>query len=136
VIRGRRAIVYGFEISVDKKPESITAAGSGSTVTGMRGKIWIDRELARVLRVESAATDIPVDFSVRAASRIIDYDWVKISDEKYLLPSQSDVRLTSRYGKEMYETRNVIRFKEYQKYGSEVKILDDDETPAEETKKP
>src|SRR3712207_8651325 len=56
-----------------------------------------------------------------------DYDWVTISDEKYLLPLLSDVRLTSRYGREMYETRNVIRFKDYQKYGSEVKILDDED---------
>jgi hypothetical protein len=140
MIRNRRAIVYSFEISVNKKPERISVAGSAggnSTVTGMRGKIWIDRESARVLRVESAATDIPEEFPVRAASRAIDYEWVTIADEKYLLPSLSDVRLTSRYGREMYETRNVIRFKDYQKYGSEVKILDDDETPAvEETKKP
>ena len=141
-IRGRRAIVYGFEINVDKKPEFITVAGSGvlnnSTVSGMRGKIWIDRETARVLRVESIATDIPADFPVTAASRAIDYDWVTIADEKYLLPSLSDVRLTSRYGKQMYETRNLIRFKEYQKYGSEVKVLDDDEAPPpqETPKKP
>lgn len=132
LIRSRRAIIYSFEIGADKKPESISVEGGGSTVSGMRGKIWIDRETARVLRVESSATDIPADFPVTAASRTIDYDWVTISDEKYLLPSLSDVRLTSRYGREMYETRNLIRFKDYQKYGSEVKILDDDETPAEE----
>lgn len=130
VIRERRAIVYSFKISVDKKPESISVGGGDSTVTGMEGKIWVDRESFRVLRVESNATDIPADFRVRAAKRTIDYDWVKINDEKYLLPLLSDVRLTSREGREIYETRNVIRFKEYQKFGSEVKILDDDEEPA------
>ncbi|MGI8495798.1 MAG: hypothetical protein ACR2L1_10890 [Pyrinomonadaceae bacterium] len=128
-IRGRRAIIYTFEINVDKRPENISVQGGGSTVSGMRGKIWIDRETNRVLRVESSATDIPTDFPVTAASRTIDYDWVTISDQKYLLPSLSDVRLTSRYGKENYETRNLIRFKDYQKYGSEVKILDDDDAP-------
>jgi hypothetical protein len=102
----------------------------------MRGKIWIDRETSRVLRVESTAIGIPDDFPVRAASRAIDYDWVTISGEKYLLPSLSDVRLTSRYGRDMYETRNVIRFKDYQKYGSEVRILDDDEVVEETPKKP
>jgi hypothetical protein len=126
VIRERRAIVYNFAVSVDKKPESISVGGGDSTVTGMEGKIWIDRENFRVLRVESNATDIPIDFRVRAAKRTIDYDWVKINDEKYLLPLLSDVRLTSREGRETYETRNTIRFKEYQKFGSEVKILDDD----------
>jgi hypothetical protein len=133
VIRGRRAILYNFEIKKDKSPQQIGVAGYGSTVSGMKGKIWIDRENSRVLRVESSATEIPEDFPVQAANRTVDYDWVTIADEKYLLPSLSDVRLTSRYGREMYETRNVIRFKEYQKYGSEVRVLDDDEVPLEET---
>ena len=126
VIRERRAIVYSFAVSVDKKPESISVGGSDSTVAGMAGKIWVDRQTFRVLRVESNATDIPSDFRVRAAKRTIDYDWVMINNEKFLLPLLSDVRLTSREGKETYETRNVIRFKDYQKFGSEVKILDDD----------
>ena len=92
----------------------------------MKGKIWIDRENFRVLRVESEATEIPVDFPVRSAKRTIDYDWVSISDQKYLLPLLSDVRLTSRQRSDLYETRNLIRFKDYQKYGTEVIILDDD----------
>lgn len=137
VIRERRAIVYSFAISAEKKPESISYGTVDSTVAGMQGKLWIDRENFRVLRVESNAAEIPADFKVRAAKRIIDYDWVTISNEKYLLPLLSEVRLTSRDGKEMYETRNLIRFKDYQKFGSEVKILDDDtEVPAEEVKKP
>lgn len=137
VIREHKAIVYGFTISKDKKPESISYANTDSTVTGMQGKIWIDRTNFRVLRVESNATEIPFDFKIRAAKRTIDYDWVTISNEKFLLPLVSDVRLTARQGKEVYETRNVIRFKEYQKFGSEVKILDDDNTePVEEVKKP
>lgn len=137
VIRERKAIVYNFAVSVDKKPESIAYGNVDSTIAGMQGKMWIDRESFRVLRVESNATDIPIDFKVRAAKRTIDYDWVSINNEKFLLPLLSDVRLTTKDGKEQYETRNVIRFKEYQKFGSEVKILDDDnEVPAEKVKKP
>lgn len=136
VIRDRKAIVYSFKISKDKKPESISYGGVDHTVAGMEGKIWIDRGSFRVLRVESNATDIPPDFTVRAAKRTIDYDWVTILSEKFLLPLVSDVRLTIRQGKDNFETRNVIRFKEYQKYGSEVKILDEDvvDEPVEETK--
>lgn len=126
VIRDRKAIVYNFEIKRDKKPESISYAKTDTTVTGMTGRLWVDRANFRVLRVESIASEIPEEFPIRAARRVIDYEWVTIADEKYLLPLLSDVRLTSREGKEMYETRNLIRFKEYQKFGSEVKILDDD----------
>lgn len=138
VIRTRRALVFDYSIERDKAHQviSVSGAGDNSTISGMKGRVWIDRENFRVLRVESAATEIPADFPIRAANRTIDYDWVTISNEKYLLPTLSDVRLTSRENRQMYETRNVIRFKDYQKYGSEVKILDDDEEVPEEKPKP
>ena len=138
VIRGRKALVYAFSITKDRARQVITAAGitTDTTITGMKGRIWIDRENSRVLRIESEATEIPPAFPVTTAKRNIDYDWVAIADEKYLLPSLSDVRLTSRESGKLYETRNVIKFKEYQKYGSEVRILDDDLKPEPEPKKP
>ena len=138
LIRGRKAVVFYYSIEREKAQQLIIAGGTfgDSTVTGMKGKIWIDRENFRVLKIESEATEIPEAFPIRSARRVIDYDWVTISDERYLLPSLSDVRLTIREGKQMYETRNVIRFKEYQKYGSEVKILDADEEEIKEEQKP
>lgn len=134
LIRNRRAIVFDYSIERDKAKQRITATGylTDTTITGMKGRIWIDRENFRVLRVESAATEIPESFPIRAANRTIDYDWVTIADEKYLLPSLSDVRLTSRERSQLYETRNLIRFKDYQKYGTEVIISDDDEEVKED----
>lgn len=133
-IRTRRALVFDYSIKRDKAKQVITASGAvdDTVVTGMKGRIWIDRETSRVLRVESSATEIPSDFVIRAANRTIDYDWVDINKQKYLLPVVSDVRLTSREDRQMYETRNVIRFKEYQKYGAEVTISGDDEEVIEE----
>lgn len=139
VIRTRRALVFDYSIERDKAQQVITVGGAvkDSTISGMKGKVWIDRENFRVLRVESAATEIPNDFAIRAAVRTVDYDWVTISSEKFLLPTLSDVRLTSKEDRQMYETRNVIRFKDYQKYGSEVKILEgDEEEVIEEKPKP
>ena len=140
LIRQRRAVVFDYSIERDKAQQQITFFGyiGDSTITGVKGRIWIDRENFRVLRVESEATEIPENFPVRSAKRLIDYDWVSISDQKYLLPLLSDVRLTSRQRSELYEMRNLIRFKDYQKYGTEVIILDDDTevVPDEEVKKP
>jgi len=134
LIRSRRALVFDYSIVRDKAKQVITAVGAfdDTVIAGMKGRVWIDRENFRVLRVEAAATEIPENFRVRAANRTIDYDWVTIADEKYLLPSLSDVRLTSKQDRQAFETRNVIRFKDYQKYGSEVKIVDDDEEVPEE----
>jgi len=134
IIRNRKTVVFDYSIERDKAKQRITATSYlvDTTITGMKGRIWIDRDNFRVLRVESAATEIPESFPIRSANRIIDYDWVTISNEKYLLPLLSDVRLTSRENRQIYETRNVIQFKDYQKYGSEVKILDDEEEVKEE----
>jgi len=134
VIRSRRALVYDYSIVRGKAKQVIIAAGAfdDTAITGMKGRVWIDRENFRVLRVESTATEIPDGFRIRAAIRTIDYDWVTIADEKYLLPLLSDVRLTQKEDRLMLETRNVIRFKDYQKFGSEVKIVDEDEEMPEE----
>ncbi len=138
VLRQRKALVFEFSITKDRAREVISATGytTATTIAGTKGRIWIDRENARVLRIESEATEIPDTFPVATAKRNIDYDWVRIEDEKYLLPSVSDVRLTMREKGKVFETRNLIRFKDYQKYGTDVKILDDDAMPESEQKKP
>ncbi len=137
ILRTYNTFVYEFSVEKDRAKQVITAVGassasSTSTITGMKGRIWIDRKTGRVLRVESEATEIPANFPVRTAKRSIDYDWVKIVDQMYLLPSLSDVRLTMSDRSKVFETRNLIRFREYQKYGSEVRILDDDNKPEPE----
>ena len=131
LIIGRRTVMFDFAIDKDRARELITVGGplGSSTIAGMRGRVWIDRDDARVLKIESEATEIPADFPIRTARRVIDYDWVKIEDERFLLPSVSDVRLTMSEKGKVYETRNLIRFRNYQKYGSEVRILDDDIKP-------
>jgi hypothetical protein len=99
----------------------------------MKGRMWVDRDDFRVLRVESEATEIPESFPIRTAKRVIDYEWTTISEEKYLLPLVSDVRLTFRENSKVFETRNLIRFKDYQKYGTDVQIIEEDNAPPEET---
>jgi hypothetical protein len=138
LIRGRKTVVFYYSIEREKAQQALISSGTfnDSTITGMKGKIWIDRENFRVLKIESEATEIPESFPIRSARRVIDYDWVTISDEKYLLPALSDVRLTFRESKQIFESRNVIRFKEYQKYGSEVKILDGDEEEVKDELQP
>ena len=63
---------------------SLADTGARASV-GSRGRLWIDRELDRVLRFEQIATEIPPDFPITAASSLIDYDWVTINERKYLL---------------------------------------------------
>jgi hypothetical protein len=97
IIRGRTAVLFEFAVERDKAKQRIvsgTGAVTQSTITGMKGRMWIDRADFRVLRVESEATEIPDGFPVTAARRMIDYDWTTIADEKYI----TQRRNTSRNG--------------------------------------
>lgn len=136
-LRGRRAIVYEFEVKQQYSKLSIKALGAGdrAVVTGYRGRIWVDRESNRVLRLENMSTDIPVDFPITAASSLIDYDWVTINERQYLLPSYAEIKLTAGLDGRSIQTRNQIRFRNYQKYGAEVKIIEDIEDFEEELEK-
>ena len=137
VVRGRNTVLFEFAVQRDKAKQRIVSGTGGltqSAITGMSGRIWIDRGDFRVLRVESEATEIPEGFPVTAARRTIDYDWTVISEEKYLLPLLSDVRLTIREGGRSYETRNLIRFTNYQKFGTDIIIGPEDSAPVIEEK--
>ena len=124
LIRGRRTLVYEYEI---KRPFSqlTLSSGDASANAGSRGRLWIDRETNRVLRFEQIATEIPGDFPITAASSIIDYDWVTIGENKYLLPTNSEILLTNVNRSMTLQSRNEIRFRGYQKFGAELKVIDE-----------
>jgi len=140
-IQTRRTIVYEYTIKKEYSQLTLSLQDTGArAVVGSRGRVWIDRELDRVLRFEQIATEIPPDFPITAASSLIDYDWVNINEHKYLLPSHSEILLTTVSPKFVLQSRNDIRFRSYQKYGAELKVVDevgeDDDPPAKPVKPP
>lgn len=141
LIRGRRALVYEYAINIENnKDGGVGLKGAKGVVVdsapaGEKGRIWIDRENHRILRIEYQLTDIAPTFAVKAVTKSIDYDMVEIAGEKYLLPIVSDFRGTVQ-GKDSkrFESRNVIRFRNYQKYGTDVIAIDEDSAPVVEEK--
>ena len=139
MLRGRKTIMFDYRILIENsKNDGVGLKGerSSSVPIGRKGRIFIDRELNRVLRIEFQATDIPTTYEIKKFESSTDYDWAEIGGEKYLLPLQSDARFTASWGRELVQSKNLIRFKNYQKFGSEVKILDDDVIIDEEVEKP
>jgi hypothetical protein len=131
VIHGRRTLVFEYQIEkmfshlTLSSGDGASEAGSSKADVGSRGRVWIDRETNRVLRFEQIATEIPGGFPITAASSIIDYDWVTINDNKYLLPTHSDILMTIVSGGQSQQSRNEIRFRGYQKFGAELKVIDE-----------
>jgi hypothetical protein len=124
LVQGRRTLVFEYEIEQPLSTLTLKA-GEASAGVGSRGRVWIDRETNRVLRFEQIATEIPGNFPITAARSTIDYDWVAINENKYLLPSRSEILLTSVSGNMSRQSRNEIRFRSYQKFGAELKVIDE-----------
>ena len=146
LIQGRRTLVFEYQIEKPFSALNLTAGGATSdslsttTTVGSRGRVWIDRETNRVLRFEQIAIDIPAGFPITAASSVIDYDWVTINETRYLLPTHSEIVLTDVRGRQPQQSRNEIRFRGYQKFGAELKVIDEidekDFPPEEKPEKP
>jgi hypothetical protein len=130
-LRERRTIIYEYEVKKEFSHQTLGWGEGGSirlqTIAGYRGRIWVDRETNRVLRLEDISTEIDPGFPITAASKVIDYDWVAINEQQHLLPSRAVVQLTDRVRGQTEETRNEILFRGYRKFGAEVKIIDIDE---------
>jgi hypothetical protein len=130
-LRGRRTIIYEYAVKKEFSHQTLGWGEGGSitlqTISGYRGRIWVDRETNRVLRLEEISTEIDPGFPITAASTVIDYDWVTINEQQHLLPSRAIVELTDRVRGQTEETRNEILFRGYRKFGAAVKITEVDE---------
>src|SRR5712691_11799163 len=124
-IQGRRTLVYEYEVKKTFSQLTLSTSENAAVIVGSRGRVWIDRETNRVLRFEQIATEIPGDFPITAASSVIDYDWVTIGERKYLLPTHSEILLTNVNRSMTIQSRNEIRFRGYQKFGAELKVIDE-----------
>jgi len=100
IVNKRATVVYEYVVKREFSRQGLGWGQHGAiereTIVGSRGKIWVDRENYRVLRIESIATEIEAGFPITAESKVIDYDWVTINDKSHLLPTRALVEDSSR----------------------------------------
>jgi hypothetical protein len=136
-LRNRRTVIYEYQVRQDASRWRVVEGehGERGVIVGYHGRVWVDRELGRVLRLEMIA-EMPANFPVSGVTNTIDYDWVTIADQRYLLPLRAESIIASLQGPQLslFQTRNDTHFRGYQKYGSDVKIIEEDivEDPPEE----
>ena len=121
---GRPAIIYDFTVKQANSMSRISDRVTGKAiVAGYKGSMWVDKESKRVVRIESANEGIPADFPITLSENAVEYDWVKIEGETYLLPVRAELLLGR--DRERFYSRNVIEFKKYKKFEASIKIQDD-----------
>ena len=122
--RGSPTVRVGFRVPKETSKRSIIFR-EGTTevgvVTPYRGRCWIDPGSLQVVQIKERAYRIPDTFPITRSEGSTQYDRVAIAEQQHWLPVRAEVLLENRSAR--LHTRNVIQFKQYRKFGSEVKFV-------------
>ena len=122
--RGSPTVRVGFRVPKETSKRSIIFR-EGTTelgvVTPYRGRCWIDPDSLQVVQIKERAYRIPDTFPITRSEGSTEYDRVEISGQRHWLPVRAEVLLENRTAR--LHTRNVIQFKQYRKFGSDVKFV-------------
>lgn len=120
--KGRPTALFEFAVKKANSSNTITDKTSGRSVTtAYSGTIWVDVETARVLRIEQASEDIQRGFPITLAESAVEYEWIKVGEQKYLLPVSAEVLLGSEINRTY--SRNVIELKNYKVFETGIKMV-------------
>ncbi|MEP6715969.1 MAG: hypothetical protein ABJC09_10370 [Terriglobia bacterium] len=118
-IVNRPAFRYDFTVEQPRSAWHVITS-SQSYTPGYTGSLWIDKENFRVLRIEMLARNMPKEFPLDQVESSVDYDYVLIGAQKYLLPVHSEALSCVRGTSDC--TRNTIDFRNYKKFGADTSI--------------
>ena len=119
-ISGFSAQVYDFQVQSENS-HWMLHAGSQSLAAAYVGSVWVDPNTARVLRIEMQARNIPSDFPMDTVETALDYSNVRLGETSFLLPVHAEALGCERGTS--YCSHNIIDFRNYHEFKSEIKIL-------------
>jgi hypothetical protein len=125
----RQAILYDFRVPKESSTLVVKAGGFDPLTVGYSGTVWIDAETKKVLRIDRAADDLPKSYPITHSESSVDYDIVRLRglDVDFLLPIRAEAIIAERGRKN--HSRNVMLFKFYRKFETDIKISEDVTTP-------
>jgi hypothetical protein len=125
----RATVLYDFRVAQPNSKLSVKADGHPAIIVGYSGTVWIDEEKKVVLRIDHAVDDMPATYPVTNSETSVDYDWVKLRgiDVDFLLPIRAEFIIADRRERKYF--RNLLSFKFYRKFETDIKITDDPVPP-------
>ncbi len=127
----RATMLYDFRVPLESSKLSVKAEGAPMIFAGYSGTIWVDAETKHVLRIDQSVDDLPASFPVTNSESSVDYDRIRLRgiDVDFLLPIRAEFIIADRRAKQSF--RNLIYFKFYRKFETDIKIGEDTTTPPE-----
>ncbi|HEX4946047.1 MAG TPA: hypothetical protein VFZ34_05265 [Blastocatellia bacterium] len=130
-----QALIYDYYVAQNKSKLDVKIGDDPPFIAGYSGSVWIDADTKQILRIEQAIEDPPPQYRTFSGDKIIDYELVKLrgTDVEVLLPVKAEVMMLNR-AQRAY-SRNVIFFKFYRKFETDIKFVTSDEEEKKEEKK-
>jgi hypothetical protein len=117
---GQNAMVYKYEVELSYSHWKVEVA-SQSVRPAYKGAIWLAKDSARVLRIEIQAVKLPPEFPNDTVETAIDYGWVNLGTDKFLLPTRAETLACFRGTSTCM--RNVVEFRTYRKFSGKSNII-------------
>jgi VWFA-related protein len=131
----RKAFIDGqpvevFEVKVARADSGYDLYDRNGHVShaGFHGLVYLDPATLTVRRISIDADDIPSTLLIRASSMSIDYAWVSMEGNDFLLPVRGAVSLQESGRRPVL---NEFAFVDYKRFGSKFRIVTSPETKAD-----
>ncbi len=132
-INGKKVVRARYKVEQVNSQRELTYLLEGKLMRSIkvayRGRCWLGTESGQVVRLQLEAVDIPSDFPIARATMSVDYGPIDVAGTLSWLPIRAETQLATSASKDLPEheklrgSRNVIEFKDYHKFGTDVKIL-------------
>jgi VWFA-related protein len=113
--------VFDYRVAKSNSMFSVVGSNGIQLMVAFHGQVYIDSATRNVRRISLEADGLPKDFPTQASVMGVDYDYVLINGNDYLMPISAEVRVRQNHHQAVL---NTIEFRDYKKYGSAMKILD------------
>jgi hypothetical protein len=132
MLRGKLCHVYRYRVDQPHSKETVDYDNKDRVTPAYHGLIFVEKGPNVILRV-TVDPEPPASFPIQDIHQVLDYSYVDISGQQFLLPLVSTV--TMRH--DNFGNKNDIEFRSYRKYSAEATITfsDTDDTPVPEDQK-
>lgn len=132
-IHGRKTVRAKYSVARENSSRELKYLLEGKLLrtikSAYRGNCWIDIATGQVVKLDLEDIDIPASFPMTKSSVAVEYGLIDIAGGQQWLPIRAESQVATGNNLELppaerfREARNVIEFKDYRKFETEVKIL-------------
>jgi hypothetical protein len=120
MLDGQPVQVFAYKVELANSGFDVTGENNRQVVVAYHGLVYLDTSTHNIRRVTLEADGIPEYLKVHATSISVDYDWVSINNHDYLMPARGAVSLLE--GRHQ-AVLNDFQFRNYRRFGAQVRIL-------------